>query len=306
MFTTLVLSAANIHGVMYAGAFRYLFEHDMHARINTVVGSSSGALLGFMFVAGLSYDEMANTFINIFCNIGIPCISFTRLFMAWASLGVIGSQWKKEYIRLIIKKQFGKSDINFTDLAKLTGKNLIVVGSNITTQKAEYFSVDTTPTMSVIEALDITTCIPIAFKPVLYRDCLYVDGAVYNYLPTDIVTDKNTLVLYAPLLPKTDAPKNLYQFVRDILMSLIYIKFQENTTRFPKAIPLVSKECAISVDNITFKQKIITFPKASFVRLLDEGYEQTRAYFEWGTDVPHYPIEDISMETDTAASKANA
>ena len=85
---------------------------------------------------------------------------------------------------------------------------------------------DTTPTMSVIEALDITTCIPIVFKPVLYRDCLYVDGAVYNYLPTDIVTDKNTLVLYAPLLPKTDAPKNLYQFVREKVGSV------EGPTRF--------------------------------------------------------------------------
>ena len=284
MYTTLVLSAANMHGIMYVGAFRYLLEHDQHNNIHTIIGSSSGALFGFMLALGLTYEQMVVVVENVFCNIGIPCISLTKMIFAWSGLGILSSAWKIEYIRLLIKKRFQRTDINFSDFAALTGKNLVIAGSNITTQKAEYFSADTTPTMSLIEALNISTCIPFVFRPLVYKDNLYVDGGLYSYLPTDAVTDSasNTLVMHCPCPATTNKqhPKNLYQFMRDIIMSLIFLKCSNDTTKFPTSIPFTSNENSTTVDSLTFKQKIITFPKEHVEKLLEEGYAHMRAYFE--------------------------
>lgn len=281
MFTTLVLSGANTHGVMYAGCVRYLVERGWHKGITTVIGSSSGALIGFMFALGLSPDQIDKVILNVFCHIGIPCVSVTRLFGAWSSLGILGSEWKKEYLRNVLKNELALNDVSFSDFVELTGKNLVVVGSNVTTHKAEYFSKETTPTMSIIEALDITTCIPFVMKPISYKGSLYVDGGVYNYLPTNLVcpTERNTtLVLYSPLPERSPLPTNMFGFIREVIFSLVYMKYHENSTRFPYSIGLVTNESAASVDTVTFKQKIIVFPPAMIERMLKQGYDQTKEY----------------------------
>lgn len=282
MYTTLVMSAANMHGLMYVGALRYLSETERAKHIHTVIGASAGAIVGFMFCIGLTSDEIANTVCNILCNVGLPCVSLTKMLSAWSALGVLGGQWKKEYLRLLLKKKFQRSDVNFSDFAKLTGKDFVVVGSNITQNRAEYFSVESTPNMSVLEALDITSCIPVVFKPILYKDCLYVDGGVYNYLPTDRATDAaaNVLVLYCPMNGAGGSPpKNLYQFVRDIMASLIYLKYGDNALRFPTSIPLLSKESSASVDTVSLRQRIVTLPREHVQRLFAAGYDQTATFF---------------------------
>jgi predicted acylesterase/phospholipase RssA len=289
MFTTLVLSAAGMYGVMYVGGLRYLYERDMHRGIRTIIGSSAGALVGFMLALGLTPDEMDAFLYNVFCNIGIPCISLLRLFTAWWWNGVLGSQWKKEYIRILLKKKLNLLDINFTDFAKLTGKDLVVVGYNITQYKVEYFSVDTTPTMSVIEALDISTNIPFVFRPTLYNDDMYVDGGVYNYLPTDVVKDssESTLVMYCPIKSSSPMPKNLFQFLMSIMFSLTYMLYHENSVRFPHSIALTTGMIVSSVDTLTLRQRIITFPRETVDRLLMQGYDQVKGFVELCcTDVP--------------------
>ena len=282
MYTTLVLSAANLHGVMYVGAIRYLIQCEQHKHIRTIIGSSSGALFGFMFAIGLTYEEMVTVIENVFCNIGIPCISLTKMIFAWSGMGILNSAWKTEYIRLLIKKRFQRTDINFADFATLTGKNLVITGSNITAQKAEYFSAETTPTMSLIDALNISTCIPFVFRPLAYKDNLYVDGGLYSYLPTDAVTDPpcDAFIMHCPCPALNKHPKNLYQLMRGIIMSLIFLKYNNDTNRFPSSIPFTSNENSTTVDSFTFKQKIITFPKEHVANLLEEGYEHARAYFE--------------------------
>lgn len=281
MITTIVLAGANTHGVMYAGAIRYLVEKGWHESIKTIIGSSSGAIVGFMLALGLSPDQIDCTLLNVFCDIGIPCVSVTRLFKMWSTLGILGNEWKKEYLRNVLKNETGLNDINFEDFAELTGKNIIVVGSNITTHKQEAFSHATTPKMSIIEALDITSCIPVAMIPVMYKGSIYADGSLYNYLPTDLASPEEkdtTLVLYSPLLEKSPIPTNLYHYLKEVMYSLVYVKYHENTTRFPLTLAFQTDEPASSVDTLNFTQKIVSFPRDSIQRMITQGYEQLKEF----------------------------
>ena len=45
--------------------------------------------------------------------------------------------------------------------------------------------------MNIIDALLITSCIPIIYKPIRYNDDLYIDGGVYNNFPYKYF-DKNS------------------------------------------------------------------------------------------------------------------
>jgi hypothetical protein len=47
------------------------------------------------------------------------------------------------FVKRIIKKKYNDENITFVDLAKKTGKNLVVCVSNLTKEVPEYFNVDT-------------------------------------------------------------------------------------------------------------------------------------------------------------------
>jgi predicted acylesterase/phospholipase RssA len=282
MFTTIVMSAANLHGTMYIGAIRYLRERGMLEGLKNVIGSSSGAMAGLMLALHMTVEEMEATVDAICCKFGIPNMSITRLLSAWQHSGFLTSEWKRQYLRLIIKGKLGCNDINFRDLAKHTGMNLVVTGSNLTKMKVEYFSVETTPTMSVIEAVDISTNVPIAFRPTEWKGCTYIDGGVLDYLPVDAVTGppESVLVLYAPLHVCTGPPKNLSRFFVMTILSLVFRVYKESIKRYPYSIALVSEENSNTVERITFRQKIVRMPKEVITRLVTQGHDQTASFFE--------------------------
>ena len=209
MFTTLVLSAGNLHGLMYIGAYKCLLEQNKISSLKNVVGCSAGACIGLMMVLGLSIAEMVDVSNDIFVNIGIPTFTLKSLMKMWKTMGVTNGDFKIDYFRRILKKKIDQNDITFIDLAKRTGKNLIVVGSNVTKMCSEEFSLEKTPNMSVMEAINISTSIPFLFSPVKWHHNLYVDGGLFNYVPISFSRDSEqcTLTLICdwttPLAPET-------------------------------------------------------------------------------------------------------
>ena len=94
-----------------------------------------------------------------------------------------------------IKNKYNKDDLTFEELFKLTKKNLLIIGTNYTTQTEEVFSYDTTPNMSILIALRISISVPILFTPVLYNTYYYVDGCLVNNFPIDHCNIATTLGL---------------------------------------------------------------------------------------------------------------
>jgi len=85
--------------------------------------------------------------------------------------------------------------MNFADFAQITGTDLVVTGVNLTTARPGIFSAERvlgqpgTPSFPVIDAICISSCFPMAFKPVLVTNCanvddgFWVDGGLLNNLP---------------------------------------------------------------------------------------------------------------------------
>lgn len=86
--------------------------------------------------------------------------------------------------------------ITFQTLAKIKeicpecelGEKLFITGTNLSTQQHEVFSVDTTPTMAVADAIIISANLPIAFERIKYQGKVYSDGGIGNNLPATCFT----------------------------------------------------------------------------------------------------------------------
>ena len=84
-----------------------------------------------------------------------------------------------------LQKKYSHTHMTFIEFAKVSGKNLVVCVSNLTKECTEFFSVDTTPNLSIAQAIRISCSLPIMFAPVKLNDNLYLDGGLYNNFPID-------------------------------------------------------------------------------------------------------------------------
>lgn len=198
MITTLILSAGSINGIMFVGAYKTLFGQGYLASVKTIIGCSVGSVIGLMIALKYTPQEMHDTCQEVLVDEGLPSIGLCNIMNMWNNGGLVDSTCMKQYIRKVLLKKHDQPDITFADLAKKTGVEFIVCGSNITKGTAEYFSFIHTPRMSILEAISISCCIPVLFRPVKYNGNYYLDGAVYNYLPIDIAKDKpdNVMALW--------------------------------------------------------------------------------------------------------------
>lgn len=183
MFTSLVI-AGGANKVMCAiGCIRYLEEKGHMKTILNLVGTSAGALLCFMSAIGYTSQEMEKGLMKVIQDDSIGQFDVEEALMLLETYGLNSGDSIEKAAKSLLQDKLKKEDITFMDIAKTKGRNLVICGTNLTTEKEEYFSVDTHPDMSVITALRISCSIPILFTPYMYNDCLYVDGALYNNFP---------------------------------------------------------------------------------------------------------------------------
>ncbi len=75
--------------------------------------------------------------------------------------------------------------ITFSKVFKRFKKRIIITGTNTSAHAPEYFSVDTSPDMRVLDAVRISMSIPLLFTAVRRQNGLFVDGGIRDNYPID-------------------------------------------------------------------------------------------------------------------------
>ena len=55
--------------------------------------------------------------------------------------------------------------------------------------ETHYFNYEKTPDVKILDALIMSICVPILFKPVTYENKLFVDGGLLSNYPIDYFTN---------------------------------------------------------------------------------------------------------------------
>ena len=196
MYSNLVLSGGALKTITILGAVKYLEELNILKDFKQFIGTSAGAIISFLIIIGYSINEIKNIFFTEIIN--ITNINFENITNFIDEYGIDDSSINKNILEKYLFKKINQNDITFIEFTKKFGKNLIITGSNLTTRELDYFNINTSPNMSVITALLITSCVPMIYKPITYNDCVYVDGAIYNNFPFKYFEDKHndTLGIY--------------------------------------------------------------------------------------------------------------
>jgi predicted acylesterase/phospholipase RssA len=192
---TLVLSGGSVKGIAQIGALHYMESHGILKNINTIAGSSVGAIVGTMFALGYRPIEIYNFFLHV----DIDKFSNINAYNFFNKLGLDDGKRFTLICRKFFKAKFLSADITFAEFYKINKIKLIITGVCVNDKKVYYFSHETEPNMKIINALRISISIPILFTPRKYKDKVFIDGGCIDNYPISLFDHKidNVIGIYA-------------------------------------------------------------------------------------------------------------
>ena len=193
MIRNLVLSGGAVRTVAAVGCLKYLHDHKLLDHVTTIVGTSAGAILGFLMALGNPPDKIVSLLKDVLIGKGYHRINFDELLQlnVWQSFGLDSGSGITNFLEDVLEKTLGCRDITFLDFTKKQGINFVVGVANLSKQETEYMCVDETPDMSVVTAVRMSSSLPILFVPIRHSSGdLYIDGGLYETLPIGYISKK--------------------------------------------------------------------------------------------------------------------
>ena len=186
-FTRLVLSGGGPKGLATLGALQYIYENGGLDYITEYWGTSIGSIIGVLLSIGYTPFDAFHQFFMLddFTDVVSKDIESVLGDTAFCPIEKFGEKIR----HFIIKKLEDECELTFYNLYQKFGKKIHIIGTNTDTMRGECFSVDTTPFMNIIDALEISCDLPYIFTKKQYNGNTYVDGGFINNYPANLADD---------------------------------------------------------------------------------------------------------------------
>lgn len=189
--TKLVISGGGSKGYAMLGVLQYLYEQHILDDIQECWGTSIGSILSLLFIAGF---EPFHIFFELNKTDGLFNTRDVPIHNILSGVGLVPIDIFGKRVIDFFHKKFPEVE-TFSQLYEKTKKKLHVIGTNLTTLSQEVFSIDTTPSMKLIDAIEISCNLPFIFTRKVFNDNMYVDGGFTNNYPVDHADKGDELVL---------------------------------------------------------------------------------------------------------------
>ena len=201
-YKNLVFEGGGVKGVAYGGVFEVLEQKQITPQIESVAGTSAGAITATM----MSLNYSAKEFLKIMVNLnfekfedGCDLIGPIRLIRRF---GWFKGNYFLNLMEFYIQQKTGDGRATFRDLVEkyrdLDFKRLYVFGTNLSQQAVQKFSYESTPDVAVADAVRISMSIPFFFEARYYEqngsNDAYCDGGVLNNYPLDTFDQQHTAI----------------------------------------------------------------------------------------------------------------
>lgn len=225
-FSSIVIAGGATKVISAIGIMQFLEEHNMVKSIKNLVGTSAGAIMCTFLALGYSSQEVKDFFVKNLCvDESVYKMNLEDVFSFFSSFGLTAGNNIITFFRRMIVNKLGpdRENITFMELAKLCGKNLVICVSNLTMERREFWSVDTKPDISIIDALRASCAIPLVFTPVIIGDNYYLDGGLYDNFPIDYFNGQKLKDVLGINIKSTGYQRtnNFIEYIKFIIFSVM-------------------------------------------------------------------------------------
>jgi len=273
--------------------------HDLD-NLEEISGASAGGLLAFFYVVA---EGNIKTILDYSVDIPIKDIMKPNIRQFLKNFGLVSQRKIRAVIIDIIRVFFSKEDLTFRELQDLrpTMPKVHISAYCVNLGRTEYFSVKSTPNMSVVDALCMTIAVPFLFATVEHQGRKYIDGGTMEDTPCGVFvgsTDVKGMRTVWSETPEYDT-RNLKSYLVSILFTMMRLRSKYN---YP----------FINIDLSKIEMFDFAVSTEAKLKMFSFGYHSTRTQvskscttFHLGEGLPPpEPHTDQSRHTEQCAAES--
>lgn len=267
----LALSGGGLKGIAYIGVYKALTELGV-LKLESIAGSSIGALAGLFVVLGFTPDELYS-FVTSFNFNDIKEFDFINFLSNW---GIEKGDKVIKFLQAFMRHKTGHSDLTFKQLYERYPIKLTMVTSLLNRHRPVYMNHELTPDEYVIWSIRKSISIPLFFTPIKDKDnnC-YVDGGLLDNFPIAQCPDtEETLGIY---FGETNEEYPIDSF-EDFLMNNLFGIFNLNCRN---SIQSVKKARLININTHSNSAYNLFLDYDTKKNLYDSGYQSVINHFQF-------------------------
>jgi len=217
MVKHLVVGPGAMGYFMYLGVLTKLKQEGQLGDLEEISGSSAGGMVAFTYV--LSQGNIPGI-LDYSLTVPVGDIMKPNIKSLLNNYGLVSSKKVRKIIAEMCKKFIGKDDITFKELYELNPIKLHISAYCVDFMKTIYFNIDSSPNMSVLDAISATVAVPFLFAPVKLADGYnYVDGATAEAIPAGPFVGRGDTLALRIAWGRLSEIKDLKSYALSILFS---------------------------------------------------------------------------------------
>jgi len=207
---------------LYLGVLSRLKKDGQLDNLEAISGASAGALIGFLFC--LSKGDPTKV-LDYSLTVPVKQIMKPNIKCLLKNYGLISCSKIRKVLVGACQTFIQKDDVTFQELYDLYPIKLHVSSYCVDFMKTVYFSVDTTPAMSVLDAVCASVAIPFLFSSIKLSDGYnYIDGGAAEFVPGAPFLGRNNVIALKLAWNRLPEVKDLKTYAMSILLSTMKMR----------------------------------------------------------------------------------
>ena len=227
-----------------------------HVDIESYYGTSAGAILITLMALKYEWDELDNYIINRPWQ-HILKFNVIEIYDYYANNGIADKSFIYDLFSPLFKAKDIDIHVDFKTFREITGANLYLYATVFSSFDVEEFSADSTPDVSILDAVYASSALPILFRPIQIGERIYVDGSIYmnypitkclerNNEPQTILGIRNKMGENANMEKMEDM--NMFSYLSQI-MNMLFTKSQRCDTKDANVMEIKITSCLNDLSN---------------------------------------------------------
>jgi hypothetical protein len=261
MFSSIALGGGGVRGGIMIGGLAALEKHQPLIFPKGIYGCSAGSIIATALAYKVPLAAIKNMFDTDFNLSGVvPSINLTSITSFTHEKGLFSMD---AFTQTLIKAFDGQGVDLRNAVIDDTPQKLYILASNLTTRKPVLL----TGSVSILDAIRCSSCLPFVFHPQVLYNNLYIDGGFYAHNMHKVVPP-DTLVFHISRSELSITPDRLKKMTLSDYSATLYEAFRveshtDNVLWFKN-------------DTIAMMQELTDANKK---QLYDEGFAQGSSFF---------------------------
>lgn len=191
-YDTIVLSGGGMKGFTMLGTLQYLYQQGVLSNIKKYIGTSIGSIVSLMMIMDYEPSDVIIHFIQN--SKQLELLKQYNIVSGIRGNGFVDYKHFEQLIKDLILKKMDKIP-TLLELYKKFPIELQIITFNYSQNKEQVLSHKTTPNLSVLDAVRMSSNVPFLFSHFEYENNFYFDGFITNIFPIDKIDINEDVVL---------------------------------------------------------------------------------------------------------------